>query len=98
MNTLVASLKAVADESRLRILRLLLQDQALNVGELVGVLGLSQPGVSQKLAELRRAGLVRERREGGFSFYELVRREGEPVFDLLAAELEHAEDPHGDLA
>src|SRR5204863_3591689 len=98
MDELARFLRAAADEGRLRTLRLLLRADALNVGELVRILGLSQSSVSQKLGELKRAKLVAERRERGFAYYEIVRRPGEPAFELLSQALERAPDPEGDLA
>jgi DNA-binding transcriptional ArsR family regulator len=45
--------------------------RARPVGELVKLLGLSQPGVSKHLRLLREAGLVRVRRDGQRRWYEL---------------------------
>ncbi len=60
----------VAEPSRRRILDLL-RERARPVGELVELLGLSQPGVSRHLRLLREAGLVRVRPEGQRRWYEL---------------------------
>lgn len=60
----------VAEPTRRRILDLL-REQARPVGELVKVLGLSQPGVSKHLRLLREAGLVRVSRDGQRRWYEL---------------------------
>jgi DNA-binding transcriptional ArsR family regulator/precorrin-6B methylase 2 len=64
----VRSLKALSDETRLRILRLL-DDEELNVNEIREVLGMSQSRISHHLAVLREAGLIRDRREGTWVFY-----------------------------
>jgi ArsR family transcriptional regulator len=56
-------LRAVADETRLRILRTLLAGEKC-VLELGAALGLEQPTVSHHLGLLRRARLVTARREG----------------------------------
>ncbi len=45
---------------------------ALTVGEIARRLGVTQPAASQHLAALRDAGLVRNRREGQYVYYELV--------------------------
>ena len=58
---------ALADLTRLRILRLLGQLE-LAVGELAQVLGQSQPRVSRHVAVLADAGLVERRREGSWVF------------------------------
>lgn len=60
--------KAMADETRQRILSLL-QRGEMNVGELTEALGLTQPTVSHHLVLMRRAGLVFRRREGKQVFY-----------------------------
>jgi DNA-binding transcriptional ArsR family regulator len=59
---LVPLLRALADETRLRIFALLAKEE-LCVCEIEDVLGLPQSLVSNHLAVLRRAGLVRWRRD-----------------------------------
>ncbi len=59
---LVAALKALADDTRLRIFALLTRRE-MCVCEIEDVLGLSQSLVSNHLAVLRQAGLVRGRRD-----------------------------------
>jgi predicted transcriptional regulator len=49
--------KALASEVRLRILELLIQED-MNINELSGALGLTQPGVSKHIQVLEEAGLV----------------------------------------
>ena len=68
----------VAEPSRRHSLDLL-RERARPVGELVGILGLSQPGVSKHLRLLREAGLVRVRRDGQRRWYEL---QAEPLAEL----------------
>lgn len=58
-----ARLRAVADETRLRILRTLLVGEKC-VTELAKALRLEQPTVSHHLGLLRQAGLVAARRKG----------------------------------
>jgi DNA-binding transcriptional ArsR family regulator len=60
----------VAEPTRRRILDLL-RERARSVGELVGLLALSQPGVSKHLRLLREAGLVQVRRDGQYRWYQL---------------------------
>lgn len=60
----------LADETRLRIVRLLL-DGPKSVGELVVALGLAQSRVSNHLSCLKWCGYVRAQRRGKFVFYEL---------------------------
>jgi ArsR family transcriptional regulator len=65
-----ALFRLLGDEVRLRLLRLL-DAERLNVTELTGILGLAQSGVSRHLGLLKDAGLVEERKEGGYTFFRL---------------------------
>ena len=64
--------KTLSDITRMRILRLLAQEE-LMVQELMEVLGMAQSRVSRHLAILREAGLVSDRRDGTYVFYRFVR-------------------------
>jgi ArsR family transcriptional regulator len=68
--------RALADPTRLRILNLL-QGGEVCVCDLVCVLESPQPTVSRHLAYLRRAGLVKARKEGIWAYYELIPAESE---------------------
>ena len=63
-----ALFRLLGDDVRLRLLRLVATER-LNVSELTLILGIAQSGVSRHLGLLREAGLVRESREGGFTYY-----------------------------
>ena len=63
--------KALADETRLRSLLLILQQGELCVCELTEALALSQPKISRHLAQLRTQGLLQDRRRGQWVFYRL---------------------------
>jgi len=60
--------KALADESRVRLVNLLLAHE-LSVSELVQTLGLPQPSISRHLKLLADAGLADVRRDGQWAFY-----------------------------
>ena len=60
--------KAIADETRQRIMRLCCCNR-LTVGEITEKVGVSQPTVSHHLAILREAGLIDCEREGRECFY-----------------------------
>jgi ArsR family transcriptional regulator len=60
--------RAFADETRLRILNLLIERE-LCVCDLCEVLDEIQPKISRHLAYLRRAGLIIAREEGRWTFY-----------------------------
>lgn len=89
-------LKALADPTRLRIMRLLAAME-LAVGELAQVLGQSQPRVSRHVGILCDAGLAERRREGSWVFLHAPGH-GDGVAPLPAAVSEmlataEAEDP-----
>src|SRR5215204_5823347 len=67
---LTETLALLADATRLRVL-LLLRRQELSVVELQEILGMGQSRISNHLAQLRQAGLVRDRRAGKNSYYAL---------------------------
>lgn len=64
-------LKALTDETRLRILALLGQGE-LCVCDLIAVLQLPQSTVSRHLALLKNAGWVNDRRQGLWMYYQLA--------------------------
>lgn len=63
--------RALADETRLRCLALLVAEDELCVCELTHALGLSQPMISRHLASLRESGIVSDRRAGQWIHYRL---------------------------
>ena len=63
--------KALADETRLRLINLIGDDEVC-VCFFVEVLRINQPKISRHLAYLRRAGVVSARREGKWIHYRLV--------------------------
>ena len=67
--------KALADETRLRILGLLLTGEVC-VCDIHESLGLPQPTTSRHLAYLRRAGLVQARKPGLWHYYTLTSPRG----------------------
>ena len=75
MDDLLSALKAIGEETRLRILALCARDQ-INVSDLTQILGQSQPRVSRHLKLMTDAGLLERFREGPFAYFRL-RREGD---------------------
>jgi ubiquinone/menaquinone biosynthesis C-methylase UbiE/DNA-binding transcriptional ArsR family regulator len=71
----VAALKAVGEETRLRLVHLLSHGE-LNVKDLTAILGQSQPRISRHLKLLDEAGLVRRHREGNWVYCRLADRGG----------------------
>jgi len=75
-------LKAMANSSRLLILCQLAEGEK-TVGELERRVGLSQSGMSQHLALLRRKGIVAARREAQSIYYSLASEEAVAVMATL---------------
>lgn len=63
--------KALADETRLRIVKLL-EVREMCVCEVMVALGLTQPTASHHLGILENAGLVNDRKEGKWVFYSIA--------------------------
>lgn len=71
MKTYARTFKALSDETRLRILGLLL-DGELCVCDIMAVLRLPQSTVSRHLAYLKNAGWVDDRRCGVWMYYSII--------------------------
>lgn len=69
--------KALADETRLKMLWLLLNYKELCVCDIMEVLDITQSKASRHLATLRHAGLVIDRREAAWSYYSMCPVESE---------------------
>ena len=65
--------RAFADETRLRLLNLLVRGEVC-VCDLCTVLGVLQPSISRHLGYLKRAGLVAERRRGKWKYYSVTKK------------------------
>src|SRR4051812_24999815 len=63
--------QALGDNTRLRLLNLM-GDQEICVCYLVEILAMGQPKISRHLAYLRRAGIVKARREGKWMHYRIA--------------------------
>jgi ubiquinone/menaquinone biosynthesis C-methylase UbiE/DNA-binding transcriptional ArsR family regulator len=73
MANLLPALKAAADDTRLRILRLVSRSE-LAVSDLTRILRQSQPRVSRHLKLLTEAGLIDRQKEGAWVFYRLAQQ------------------------
>src|SRR6185312_3029854 len=63
-NKLAAIMKALAHPARIAIIQYLIKTNACINGDLVEVLGLAQPTISQHLKELKNAGRIQDTIEG----------------------------------
>jgi ArsR family transcriptional regulator len=79
--------KALGDETRLRIMGLLIDREELCVCDIMAALDLPQSTVSRHLSNLRNAGLVNDRRQGVWMNYRITQQEiehGAALFEVLA--------------
>ncbi len=79
-----ALFKALSDATRLRCIALLVDCDELCVCELTHALELPQPKISHHLGTLRKAGLVRDRKEGLWIYYRINSDLPGWVLELLA--------------
>jgi DNA-binding transcriptional ArsR family regulator len=79
-----ALLKAMSNPARLMVLCQLAEGEK-SVGELEGAVSLSQSGLSQHLALLRRQAIVVTRRQGQTIFYRLASEDAAAVMRTLYA-------------
>jgi ArsR family transcriptional regulator len=82
LRDLVKVFKALSDETRIRLLKLL-QQRELCVCELMQALDMTQSRVSRNLGILKDAGLVEDRRNGLWVHYSLNEKSFNKYADLL---------------
>jgi len=86
LRDLIKVFKALSDETRIRLLKLL-QQRELCVCELMQVLNMTQSRVSRNLGILKDAGLVKDRRDGLWVHYSLSEKSfnkyAGPILELL---------------
>ncbi len=66
MRDLIKVLKAISDETRIRIMKVLLEKENLCVCEIMQALDVTQTRASKNLRILKEAGFVVDRREGSW--------------------------------
>ncbi len=94
MSSTINLLRLLADSTRLRLL-LLLEQEELSVAELQQILGMGQSRISSHLAQLKRAGVVEDRRAGKNVYYGATKTGGrsgprgriQEILQLLAREV-----------
>ncbi|HJL18630.1 MAG TPA: metalloregulator ArsR/SmtB family transcription factor [Sandaracinaceae bacterium LLY-WYZ-13_1] len=72
MRDLIELHKALADETRIRILRVLQELGELCVCDVETGLDITQSRASRHMTQLRQAGLVEDRREGTWVYYRIA--------------------------
>ena len=85
MQRQIKMIKALSDETRLRIMKLLFKKK-LCVCEIEAALNLPQSKVSRHLTVLRSVGLVEDRRDGTWIFYSFFKPENDfekSIFQII---------------
>ncbi len=88
MENLATVFQSLEEETRLRILALLLDEEELCVCDFMAVLQLPQSTVSRHLSHLRNAGWLRDRREAVWVYYSMANPLG-PLQQSLLPILRH---------
>ena len=97
MKNLSRIFKAVADETRLKMMALLLREGELCVCDCVGALDITQSKASRHLRYLANAGLLVDRRKGAWVYYRISEQlagDHQALVDLLAQLLTDVRCPH----
>jgi ArsR family transcriptional regulator, arsenate/arsenite/antimonite-responsive transcriptional repressor len=82
MKTLLNALKALSDETRLRIINLLYEKE-LCVCDVMETLQITQAKASRHLIYMKNAGLVTDRKHAQWVYYSISRDEGMKFIDSL---------------
>ncbi|MBN1895555.1 winged helix-turn-helix transcriptional regulator [bacterium] len=82
MKTIVRIFKALSDQNRIRILKML-QSRPLCVCEITSILGLATSTVSKHLSILKTSGLISDRKDAKWVNYEIDLNSGDPEVDRV---------------
>ncbi|MGE5654492.1 MAG: ArsR/SmtB family transcription factor [Bacillota bacterium] len=84
-------MKALGQPTRLKIIMLLASREQC-VCELERIIGISQPAISQHMRVLKAAGLVKERRDGQWTYYRLDQENLGETLQLFSTALKDPRD------
>lgn len=80
---LLLRLKALADETRLSIVKALFSGRK-KVTDIADEIGKSQPAISIALKQLSQAGIISQEREGRFTYYSINNKDNvKKIMELL---------------
>ena len=82
MKILLNILKALSDETRLRIINILYEGE-LCVCDIMATLQISQTKASRHLSYLKNAGLVTDRKHAQWVYYSIIKNEGNKFIDNI---------------
>lgn len=73
----------IGNDTRLKILYLILSENRLCVCDLSDILGMTVPAISQQLRKLKDRGIISSEREGTVIYYSLTKKYLETVTSIL---------------
>lgn len=82
---IVSRISALADDTRLRILRMIAENGEMRSQEIMEAINLSQPSISRYLSQLTAAGYLQERRANGAKAYILNKDRIEKTLKAVSA-------------
>jgi DNA-binding transcriptional ArsR family regulator len=85
LEALAEVMRTLGHDTRLRIIATLLTEGEKSVGEIEGLTGIGQPGLSQQLGVLRKAELVQTRRAAKQVYYRVTASAFATAAGFLAA-------------
>ncbi|MCE5329865.1 metalloregulator ArsR/SmtB family transcription factor [bacterium] len=100
LKKVIKILKALSDESRIRIVNLLKAKSGVCVCEITEIINLSQPTISSHLKKLEEAGIINFRKDGLWVNYYLnddMDSESRELIDLIMKFIEKDPDIKKDL-
>jgi ArsR family transcriptional regulator, arsenate/arsenite/antimonite-responsive transcriptional repressor len=83
MKELIRIFEILGDETRLRIMKILLEKEGLCVCEIIQALGTSQTRVSKHLRILKDAGLVKSKKKGLWVHYSINKNSSKNIKEVL---------------
>jgi ArsR family transcriptional regulator, arsenate/arsenite/antimonite-responsive transcriptional repressor len=100
LKRVIKIIKALSDESRIRIVNLLKAKSGVCVCEITEVINLSQPTISSHLKKLEEAGIITFRKDGLWVNYYLseeMNSESRELIDLILKIIEKDPNTRNDL-
>jgi len=101
LKKVIKILKALSDESRVRIVNLLKAKSGVCVCEITEIINLSQPTISSHLKKLEEAGIITFKKDGLWVNYYLndeMDSESRELIDLIIKNIEKDPDMKKDLS
>jgi len=77
-------LKSVAHPIRIKVIRLIFENESLSVSQIYTLLNIDQPVVSLHLGILKKHGVINSKKEGKNSYYYIVNRSIIQIIEIIS--------------